>query len=390
MSEVISDTKDLTTSSETHSDYDVSALTSNSFSNAPPTLLIRFVLGLRRFFLKLADLVVPPEAAVFERVVGVGYTTTLGSLARLGVPDLLASGPLTAAELAKLTQCNEDALHRALRGAVTLGIFSLSEEGKFSNNRLSQVLKSGDISRAKEFAEYFSSKSNCHAYCEFDHILKTGDDGFMQANGMDLWEWFDNHTPERDTFAQMMMGVTISEAPMVAKLYPFNDIKKLCDVGGGSGALLSEILIRYPHLQGVLLDCDGVIDSAKQLFSARAISERIEFVSGNFFDRVIPGCDAYLLKNVMHDWNDELCIKILNNCRDVMSVGQKVLLVEILLEKNDTTNFASLRDIHVMTVCTGGRERSREDYAVLLQNARFKLNRVFYSPIMSVIEGVAI
>ncbi len=358
------------------------------FPNAPPSFLIRMVLGLRRGLLKLADRVVPAEAAMFERCIGIGQTQILGTIARHQIPDILEEGPMTAEELAQRTGTNADAMHRMLRAAATAGIFALEKDGTFSNNRMSRALKSNQISRAKEFAEYFASRSNCMAYLDFDYILKTGKDGFEKANSLDLWQWFDEHPYERETFAQMMMAVTISETPMVAKLYPFEKVKKLCDVGGGRGALLSEIVIRYPHIQGVLFDCEGVIASSKSLLKQRGVADRVETVVGNFFEAVVPGCDTYLLKNVLHDWDDNRCINVLKNCRKVMQAGNRVLLVEIIVEKNDRTNFGAFRDMHVLTVCTGGRERSRDDYRRLLEASGFVMTEVYDSPIISVVEGV--
>ena len=370
--------------------YDVSALSPKAFSNAPPSFIISAILGLRRFFLMMADIVVPADAAVFERVAGVGYTAVIGAITRLNIPDLLQEGPLNAEQIASKTNSNADAIHRAMRAAVTLGVFSLNKRGEFANNRLSKALISGQIARVKEFAEYFSSKSNCAAYAEFEHILKTGEEGFMKANKLDLWDWFDKYPRERETFAQMMMGVTNGEAPMIAKLYPFEEVKRICDVGGGRGSLLSELIIRYPHLEGVLFDCEGVIESAKPLLKARGVEDKIELVVGDFYQSIEPGCDVYMLKNVMHDWDDDRCKIILDNCHKVLPPGGKVLLVEILLEKNDRSNFAAFRDAHVLAVCTGGRERSRTDYEHLLKQSNFKMTRIFASPIISVIEGTTV
>jgi len=370
--------------------HDTSGLTPATFPAVPPGFVIRMVIALRRFLVSLADLVIPPEAALFERVTGIAHTQILGAIARHRIADILVDGPLNARELADKTQTNADAMHRIMRAAATTGVFRIRPDGRFENNRLSLALRSGQIGRAREFAEYFGSASNCAAYCALEHTLQTGQDGFEYANKMDLWQWFDAHPHEREVFAQMMMGVTIGETPMVANLYPFNEIKRLCDVGGGRGALLSELLIRFPHLQGVLFDCAGVIDSAKPLLAARGVSDRVETVVGNFFEAVVPGCDAYLLKNVMHDWDDGRCRTILKACRNAMGAGNRILLVEIIVEPNDATNFGSLRDVHVLTVCTGGRERSVAEFQGLLESAGFKFQRVFHSPIISVVEGIAI
>jgi len=343
--------------SEELTDFDVQGITDKPMPNAVPGVVIGFVLWLRRFFIKLADLVVPADAVLFERCTGIAQTQIFGALARWEIADLLSKGPMNAKAIAEHVGANEDAVHRILRAACTVGVFKMNGAGEFENNRLSKALISGQATRAKEFAEYFASQSNSKSYLEIDHILKTGADGFEHTNGMDLWDWFDAHPEERETFAQMMMGVTFSEAPMVAKLYPFNEIKRLCDVGGGRGGLISELAIRYPHLECVLFDCEGVIESAKPLLEARNVSDRVETVVGNFYEKIVPGCDAYILKNVMHDWDDGRCITILKKCHEAAKPGDRVLLVEIIVEPNDRANFGSLRDVHVLTVCTGGGYR---------------------------------
>lgn len=368
---------------------DNAGLTPQPFPNAAPGLAIHLVISLRRMLLKLADWIVPADAAVFERVIGIGQTQVVGAIARHRIPDLLLDGPLTAADIAARTGTHPDAMHRTLRAAATSGIFHLSQDGRFANNRLSLALRSGQLTRAREFAEYFSSGANCAAYCAFDHTLRTGQESFAPTLGFDLWEWFDAHPDEREVFAQTMMGVTISEAPMVAKLYPFDTIQRICDVGGGRGTLLSELLVRFPQLEGVLFDREGVIASAKPLLAARGVNERVETVVGDFFEHMVPGCDAYLLKNVLHDWDDERCKIILRHCRAAMQIGHRLLVVEIVVEPNDHANFGAFRDIHVMVVCNGGRERSLAEYRALLESSGFEYTRVYHSPIISVIEAIA-
>jgi hypothetical protein len=225
-------------------EFDIAGLDAQRMPDAPPAFLIGAVLWLRRFFIKLADLVVPPDAVLFEHCTGIGHTQIFGALARLGVADILTASPLTAAELAKLTGTHPDALHRVMRAAVTFGFFQLGRDGKYANNRLSRALISGRASRSKEFALYFSSQSNVRSYLEMDYILRTGQEGFMHAQGKDLWEWFDAHPDERETFAQMMMGVTLGEAPMVAKLYPFNEVRRVSAAAAARSSRSSRFVIR--------------------------------------------------------------------------------------------------------------------------------------------------
>jgi hypothetical protein len=365
-------------------------LSPRPFPGPVPSLAIRAILGVRRGLQRLTDRLIPAELAIFEAALGITRTQLLGAAARHRIADHLAGGPRTAAELAALTGLDEGALHRALRGLSSLGVFRLGPDGRFENNRLSGALRSGLLTRTREWVQYFGSASNCAAWCDLEGTLRTGGNAFERVHGMSVWAWFDAHPDERETFAQAMMGMTVQDAPVVATVYPFGEVKRLCDVGGGRGTLLSEVLIRHPHLRGVLYDAPGVIESARELLRRRGVEARVEAVAGSFFESVPAGCDAYMMKNILHDWDDARCGTILAHCRRAMEPGGRLILAEMLVERNDTSSVGPQADLQMMIVCSDGRERSREDFARLLGAAGFKLGRVFPYPTTSVIEGIAV
>jgi hypothetical protein len=276
-----------------------------------------------------------------------------------------------------------------MRALTTAGVFAMDADGRCRNNRLSAVLRENRLSAVRAFAEYFASRSNSEAWTDFDRTLRTGKGAFPRVHGMSVWDWFDAHPDERETFARAMMGMTVADAPVVANLFPWREIQKVCDVGGGRGTLLSELLVRHPHLRGILCDAAGVIRSARQLLERRGVAERVEMVAGSFFDRVPAGADAYVLKNVLHDWDDARSRRILDVCRLAMTPGARMLIVENLITRNGTFSFGNLADVHMMVVCDEGRERTREEYGRLFEATGFKPGRVFDSPTISVIEGVA-
>ncbi len=357
---------------------------------APPSVAVRAVLALRKALIKAADAVVPPQIAALERVTAGAGGHVLSELARLGVPDLLADRPMTGAEIAGRTKTDADAMQRTMRAAVAMGVFERRADGRFQNNRLSSALRHGDVESARAFAVYFGSRSNAHAWADFRETLRTGKSAFERVHGMTVWEWFDEHPEERETFAHAMMSVTLLEAPGIAATYPFGELGKICDVGGGRGSLLSEILLHHPRLRGVLCDAPGVLESAKALLAQRGVADRVELAAGSFFDEVPKGADAYLLKNILHDWDDARSITILQNCRAAMARGQKVLIVEALVEQ-DSEDFGALADIQMMIVCGEGRERSRGDFERLLRASGFRLGRIFEAPTtIGIVEGIAI
>jgi hypothetical protein len=357
---------------------------------APPSVAVRAVLALRKALIKAADAVVPPQLAVFERVSAGAGGHILSELARLGVPDLLADRPLSGAEIAERTKTDPDAMQRTMRASVAMGVFERTADGRFTNNRLSSALRRGDIESTRSFAVYFGSRSNAHAWADFGETLRTGKSAFERVHGMTVWEWFDRHPEERETFAHAMMSLTLVEAPGIAATYPFDELGKVCDVGGGRGSLLSEILLHHPRLRGMLCDAPGVLESAKSLLAQRGVADRVELAAGSFFEAVPKGADAYLLKNILHDWDDPRAITILENCRAAMDRGQKVIVIEALVEP-DSEDLGALSDIQMMVVCGEGRERSRSDFDRLLRASGFRLGRVFETPTtIGIVEGIAV
>jgi hypothetical protein len=368
---------------------EIEALSPAPFPAAPPGFVIRAIMRLRRAVLSLANRMVPSDVVLFERTTGMVFTQALGALARHRVADLLAEGPMTPAEIAARIGTDPDATHRLMRGAATVGFFHMDKDGRCRNNRLSEALRGNRGSAVRDFCEYFASRSNCDAWTDFSRTLETGKGAFPRVHGMSVWQWFDEHPDERETFARAMMGMTVRDAPTVAELYPFKEVRRICDVGGGRGTLISELLVRHPHLSGVLCDGPGVIASARQLLERRGVLHRVELVPGSFFEKVPPGADAYLLKHVLHDWDDASSERILKVCRLAMQPGAKLVLVEALIGRNQTDHFGALSDLQMMVVCDEGRERCREDFERLFEKSGFKTGRVFESPTVSVIEGVA-
>lgn len=356
---------------------------------APPPFVVRAAMAVRKRLLRAADAVLPAEAAVLQRIFAGAEVNLISALVRAGVPELLAGEALTADEIAARTNTDADAMLRTLRAAVFAGYFVRRGDGRYAHNRMSRALLDADGS-ARTFMLYFGSRSNQHAWADYDETLRTGKNAFERVHGVGIWEWFDRHPDERETFARAMMGFTIMEAGGIATTYPFGEVKHVCDVGGGRGTLLSEILLTYPGLTGWIVDAPGVLASARPLLQARGVADRVTLRAGSFFDAVPAGADLYILKNVLHDWDDERARKILGNCRAAMQPGQRLVVIEQIVEA-DTDHLATMIDVHMMMVCNEGRERGRADFARLFAEAGFQLARVFVTTTtMGILEGVAI
>jgi hypothetical protein len=352
-----------------------------------PGWLVRVALRLRRALIGLADALVPAEIAVLDRSIGAVNTQMLGAAARLRIADLLEQGPMTAEQLAQATGTQADPLHRMLRALAAAGVFSL-RDGRFENNRLSRALRQNALAHRRAWCEYFASPANLAAWEDLGRTLEQGGSAFERVHGSNVWEWFAAHPQEQETFARAMAGVTTAMAPVVASVFPWKEIDSVCDVGGGRGLMLSELLVRHPHLRGVLCDGAGVLESARGLLDQRGVADRVRLVEGDFFEHVPAGADAYLLKNVLHDWDDVRCLRILRTCHRAMRPGARLLIAETLCERDETLGYAPFSDVQMMIVCSGGRERGRAEYLGLVRAAGFVPGRVFGTPIISVIEGI--
>jgi hypothetical protein len=357
---------------------------------APPDAAVRGVMATRRALMAGADRLAPVDLVLWQMATGVTMTKMLGAAARLRIADLLADeGPLDGAAIAAKTGQNADAMHRMMRALSTQGVFTLDGRQRFTNNFRSEGLRSGRPGAMREFIEYFGTRSNVNAWNAFDETLRDGKNGFGLEHGMSVWDWFDAHPGERELFATAMMGLTVMSAPVIAGLYPWGELKVVCDVGGGRGTLLSELLLRFPTLRGVLYDAEGVVKLGRELLEERGVLDRATLESGSFFERVPAGADGYILKNILHDWDDAASKTILERVRAACKPGQKVVILETLTEHDDVHGPGPLADVHMMMVCVDGRERSRAEYGALLAASGFHLGRVTEHALVSAVEGIA-
>jgi cyclopropane fatty-acyl-phospholipid synthase-like methyltransferase len=196
-----------------------------------------------------------------------------------------------------------------------------------------------------------------------------------KAIGQSMFDYLSTQPEEATIFNEAMIGFHAGEKPAVAAAYDFSGIQRLVDVGGGTGNLLATILLANPELRGVLYDLAHVVAEARHQIEMNNLSERCEIVSGSFFDSVPSGGDAYLLSHIVHDWEEQKCLKILENCRRAMPDNGRLLLVEWVMPSGNDLHPAKFLDL-TMLVYTGGRERTEEEYAALFAKSGFKLTRV--------------
>lgn len=303
--------------------------------------------------------------------------------AKLGLADLLAGGPILVDDLAAAAGADADSLLRVLRLLAREGIFDLDGDGVVSLNPAAEQLKTGAQGSMRDLILVFGEEFY-QAFGELLITVKTGRDAFRITFGRGLFEYLDEH-PDRGRAFDRAMGAGAVFFASIPSAYDFSGVTTVVDVGGGNGTLLGSILAAHPHLQGILYDAGPVVEAAAAGLRAQGILQRVMLEAGNFFNSIVAGGDAYLFSRILHDWTDEQCLTILANCRRAINPSGRILVVERLLPGA----YATAADVNMLAV-TGGRERSREEFAALMEQTGFELGQVIPIPLeYNVIEGVA-
>jgi hypothetical protein len=353
----------------------------------PPPRVIDFGLVVRRLLLRAADALLPPAAAVWNLTMGIGRTQVVGAIAELGVADALGDGRMTAAELAPRVGADADVLHRVLRAAAADGVVKLDRHGRFRLTRVGQALRSDEPGSLRPWARYMAQRSTRDAWGDLDESARSGRSAFERVHGMSVWDWFTAHPDEEQLFAATMRSVTEMEAPALARASFWPDRGTVCDVAGGAGTLLAEILARRPELRGMLLEAPGVLPEAEKHLEARGVRDRVELVEGDLFGALDADADVYVLKNILHDWDDATSARILAGVRATMKPGSRLVVIEQIQERDKPHPFTSYVDLHMLTQCVDGRERSREELRALIEGAGLTPGRFERAGASALVEG---
>ena len=315
----------------------------------------------------------PPPIVVLQMIGGYWISRMLYVATDLGVADLIDERPRPASELAAATDTHPRALYRLLRALAGVGIFVEDETGNFHLTPIGATLRRNapDSMRAMVLSEL--GGEHFDAWTNLAQSVRTSEIAFDHKYGKDVWAYY-AETPDRAAiFNESMTNVSENTNAAVVAAYDFSAINKLVDVAGGHGSLLAGILNANPQLHGVLFDQPHVVNGAAAKLAG--LADRCEIVGGNMFEEVPSGADAYLMKWIIHDWNDERSLVILKNIHRAMTENGKLLLVEMVVPPGNDMDFSKLLDVN-MLVMTGGCERTEAEYTELLAQAGFKLTRI--------------
>lgn len=332
--------------------------------------------------------VAPPQAALFQMIVGCWVSQMISIVARLGIADLLAGGPRGGAELARAAGTDADALRRVLRALAGLGIFAEGDPGVFELTPTAEYLRAGVPGSLRAMAVMVGEDWHYRTWGQALHSLRTGQTTFTHVFNEEPFDYLARRPDEAATFHEAMTGFSAAGNPAVAAAYDFSGGVTVVDVGGGHGSLLADILEANPEARGILFDQPHVVAGARPHLEARGVAGRCELVGGDFFETVPRGGDFYLVKHVIHDWAEEQALRILRNCHRAMDAGSRLLLVEHVIEPGNGPSFGKLLDVE-MLIFAGGRERTGEEYRALLAAAGFELTNVIPAQCtLSLIEAV--
>lgn len=316
------------------------------------------------------------ETIALRRLInGFQVSQAIHVAARLGIADLLHDRPLTANELATRTRSNESALYRLLRALSAAGLFHEDDGRRFSLTALGEGLRRDAVHSQAAWANFAAGPSLWKSWGHLLHSVKSGENAFLHAHGRNVWDHRAEHPEDGAIFDLAMRENSVLAAEAVLAACDFSRFRWIVDVGGGDGALLAQIARVHSGLRGTLLDQAHVVARAGDVFRTAGVTDRCEAVGGDFFEAVPEGADAYLLKSILHDWQDEEAIAILRACRNAMTADSTLIIVERLLAPPNQGADGKFSDLN-MLINAGGQERTQANFAKLLTDAGLVLTDV--------------
>ncbi len=331
----------------------------------------------------------PPEAALTQIMLGSLASQAIYVVAKLGIADHLAAGPKRVEDLAAATETDAPSLYRVLRAAASLGVFAEDDNRTFVMTPAAQALRSDVPNSLRDVAIFMGEDWHWEVWGKTLYSVRTGKSAWAQIHGEQVFEYFEKNREAAEIFNRAMSSFSGMATGAVVEAYDFSGIKTLIDIAGGHGRLLTGVLEANPSMRGVLFDLPHVIAGAREIVQTTSVGDRCEFATGDFFQSVPSGGDAYIMKHIIHDWDDERALKILENIRKAMNPSGRILVVEAVIAEGNQGDFGKLLDIE-MLVSPGGKERTAAEYEELFGRAGLRLTRIVptKSP-YSVIEAVA-
>ncbi len=357
-------------------------------TRVPPTRVIQVATGLRTTLQKLVQRMVPPEIGLLELASGFMAAQAVYAAARLRLADALADGPRFATDIAAEAGSDPDATYRLLRACAAFGVFTEGSDGRFGMTPLADALRSGAPNSMLPVILMIGDRRYQGSWGRLADTIETGTPGAELLFGKPMWEYLDDDPEFAATFNNAMTRLSTQDWPTVQAAYDFTGFSTIVDLGGGHGELLALILDAAPAAKGVLFELPGLVDQAEEHLRQAGVGDRCRVEGGSFFEAVPSDGDLYVMRRVIHDFDDEQAVAILSNLRRQLSNGQTLLLLESVISPGNAPHFAKLLDLDMM-VFVGGRERTARQFDALLDRAGFRLTRIIPTiSTISLIEAV--
>jgi len=343
----------------------------------PPVWLYTLLTTFRNFLKRLYFKMVPPGVAVFEKATSIWMSKALEVACELNLADMIGDGEMSIDELARQSDSDPVALYRMMRLMAGECVFKETGDRVFANTPMSKALMEGNDSM-KHMVMQHLSEVNFNLINGMEKSVRTGKNAAVDELGMDVFTFLKTHPEKNELYNKAMSDTSRILGTALLSAYHFKNIKTLVDLGGGEGTLLFQILRRYCNMKGIVFDFPHVVDAARETARRFGVENRIQVESGNFFER-IPSGDAYLLKNVLHIFDDQTSLKLLKNIYKSMPVKGKVLIVEAVIKSDNKPALGKILDLQMLIGTETGRERTEQEYKALVEAAGFKFIKAIHT-----------
>ncbi len=330
----------------------------------------------------------PPPAQMMQMITGFWTSCCVYTAAKLNIADHIAEQPLSLSLLAEKTQTDQGALYRILRALCSVGVFTQNEQNEYQNTDLGNTLRDNVPGSMKAMA-IAQLGDHYSAWGDLLYSVRTGNIAFDHIHGMPIWKYYETHPDDGANFNKAMSGLTQAVIANILPVYDFNRYNNIVDIGGGNGTFLCAILRAATNSKGIVFDEPHIQAQGNNYIAQQGMEGRCSYAAGSFFETIPPGADLYMMKMILHDWDDEHSHRILSNTSTAMSGNSKLIIVEAVLPPDNAPHPGKFMDINMMAM-TGGKERTEAEWKQLLGKAGLKHTGTIatHSPMFSIVEAM--
>ncbi len=346
-----------------------------TYQKLPPVWFIHTLNAFRTFLIQLNRKLFPGNVVLYEQFQYFWLLPALYVAAKLDIATLLKDEPLKAEEIANRLNLHPANVSRIMRALSSQGIFKIKGDGRYRLNGMAKGLLDEQGSLRYMILHHLGPV-NWNLMSNLEYALTTGKDPFKDKYGKEIYEFLKDHSQENALFDKSMSNLSDIGLAPILNAYDFSKHKIIADIGGGEGFFLANIIDNNPGSRGILFDAPKAVAKAPAMLNLHQAGNRITILSGDFFDFIPGPANLYLLKNIIHNWDDEKSAKLLQNIRKTMGAGGRLLIIEMVVPPGNAPSLAKLLDIQMMATMQGGKERTGKEFQTLLEQSGFTLTRI--------------